>query len=312
MRQIDNNGPASPVYFGFESERGKICCIVQYFRCTIIIENDHVIVDDAFSSDAPHQFLMALNGHYMFIRVFVEQERVPAPPPLLFSIRPKDQAFHEEVTKAYVDRMRQLADAWIETGRTNGVEEPRKRKLTSELWRTLNEWAARNQPDLCFTHSGEREVLLPACKIDYGAPLDAALNDAVRFFGRFLDSPYRTRLFKCQWCNEYYFTQRQPVDRVEFGTYCPKHRQRASAKRSNASRRDPEHQTKLRLAVDAWGSAPEALSDAAKLVWVADEINKGLRDGKLLHYYAPIKRNFVKRHLDEIKAEAQGRAHAQS
>lgn len=272
-----------------------------------------MILDDAFdNADTSQAFLTLLNGQYVrFIPGFVEQEVVPGPQSG-FRLRPKDASLDQAVREVYVNRLRALVDAWIETGRTDAADEPSQRKLTRELKLTLWKWGERNPPELGFEDSGETVVYLPAPRINYGSPLATALNNAIQFFARFLDSPYRFRLFKCQRCAVYYFSKREPRSVIKFGTYCPAHRHQATAKRSNARRRDPERETKLQLAVETWLRAPEGLSDTKKLEQVVREVNAALRKSKRLHRCGPIQRNFVTRHRAEIESRAERRSHAQS
>src|SRR5258708_17567775 len=186
-------------------------------------------IDTGFTWDAPWQFLMALNESYMFIPAgLTQQVRVPEPPPLNYSLRPKDKALDQEARQAYVAQLRHLADEWINTGRHGNVESPLERKLNRNLMRTLNTWAAENRPDISFNDAGETVLLMPSTKIDYNAPIAAAKNAAV-LFAVFLDSPFRYRLFKCLRCNAYYYTQRQPRGPIKYGTYCSLHRNAASA-----------------------------------------------------------------------------------
>ena len=103
-----------------------------------------MVLDDGFTADAPWQFLMALNGSPMFVRAFVEQERVPAPAPLNFCLRPKDEHLHRQAQETFVSHLRRLADEWIGTGRDSSGqgEEPGKRRLTQGLRRIVNDWWA--------------------------------------------------------------------------------------------------------------------------------------------------------------------------
>jgi hypothetical protein len=121
----------------------------------------------------------------------------PRTAPFELLVAPERSSPREEARQAYVANRRQLADAWINTGRRGDVEVPRERKLNQNLWRTLHDWAAENRPDISFADSGETVLVMPATKIDYKSPIAAAKKAAVLLFGVFLDSPFRSRLFKC-------------------------------------------------------------------------------------------------------------------
>jgi len=241
---------------------------------------------------------MALNGHLPFIPRFVEQKRVPAPAPLNFWLRPKDEDLDRQVCASYVSRLRDLADQWIETGRGEADgESPNERKLPFELHEVLNGWASRNRPDMDLDQFGNTVVWMPACKKDFSSVLDAALEDAIRFFARFLDSPLRYQLCKCRSCGEYYCTRRIPRGFIKYGTYCEKHRHIASAKRANERMRVPERHRKLELAKRAWAKLPKRIKDeGAQALWVAEQVNKDLKYDETL-----IKRHWVTRYKNEIQ-----------
>jgi hypothetical protein len=262
-----------------------------------------VRIDQGFSPDAPLHFLMALNDSPFIIPSFVSSKRVPGPPPLNFSLRSKDEALEQEASEAYIDHLRRLADEWIDSGksRSGEGENPVERRLTPNLRELLDGWASRNKPFIGFKPSGDIVLFMPACKMDFSSPLEAARNEAVRLFATFMDSPHRSRLCKCRRCNVYYYTQRQPRGYIKNGTYCPKHRNSASANRSNLRRRIPERKRKLNLASRCWGRWPKRLTDAGtQAQWVAETVNE-----KLDRYCTPISRNWVTRNRAEIGAEAQ-------
>lgn len=253
-------------------------------------------VDYSFTPDAPWQFLMALNASYMFIPQLTELERIPAPPPLNYSWRPKDNALDQEVREACVSHLRRLADEWINSGRWGDVDSPLERELNSELRWILNVWAGANKPDITFDKSGNTVLQMPPIEIDYKSPVAAAKNAAVLLFGVFLDTPFRSRLFKCQQCKIYYYTERKPRGPIKYGTYCSLHRHAASARRSNEQRRGPEHERKLDLAAQCWKRWPKRMTDKGQQAeWVAAEVNR-----RLDRVYSEIKRNWVTRNRAAI------------
>jgi hypothetical protein len=214
-------------------------------------------------------------------------------------LRPKDEALDQQVCDAYIARLRQLTDQWIETARdTVGEgESPLDRKLSGPLHKVLSDWASRNRPDISFDRSGNTVVLMPACKMNFSSPLEAALEDAVRFFARFLESPLRYQLCNCRSCGEYYCTQRLPRGVIKYGTYCEKHRHIASAKRANERTRVPEHARKIELAKKVWSKWPKRITDeGGQAQWIAEQVNKNLQYDE-----TPIKRNWVTRYRAAIQ-----------
>jgi hypothetical protein len=259
-------------------------------------------IDEGFSPDAPWHFLLALNDSPVIMPNFVESERVPKPPPVNFSRRSKDEALEQQAGKAYIEHLRSLADEWIDSGKASqGGEDPAQRKLSSSLLELLNGWTSRNKPLIGFKSSGDIVLFMPACKLDFRAPLESARDEAVRLFATFMTSPQRCMLYKCRRCKVYYFTQRRPRGFIKNGTYCPEHRNSASANRSNQRKREPERARKLDLASRCWGCWPKRLTEAGtQAQWVAETANE-----KLEHYYTPISRNWVTRNRAEIEAMAQ-------
>lgn len=262
-------------------------------------------LEPGFERDAPYQVLMALNWAPTLIPVFAEQIRIPAPPPLNFSLRPKNAELHKATQEAFVKELRSLVDAWIETGRdpSGFGEEPRGRKLLGNLRQTVNGWWARNRPDVLAGESGEPEILMPVHKINFTGngllinPLDAVREEAIRWFAWFLNFPHRYRLCKCRLCEEYYLTQREPRGRIEYGTYCARHRHQASATRSYEAKHGPAVARRLDVAAKYWGKWPKAVGgDAGKRAqWVATKVNIELPK------WTPIRRNWVTLHHREIE-----------
>jgi len=261
---------------------------------------------EGFESDAPHRFLMVLKGSWTFIPVFVDQKRVPAPPPLHYEFAPKDEALNKQAQETFVSHMRGLADEWINTGRdaSGEGEEPGKRMLTTGLKRIMSEWAAGNRPDIRFDESGELVVSMPVRKVNFTGdgvpigPLDAAKQEAVRWFAGFLDSPYAYRLCKCRSCNEYYYTERRAKGWIEYGTYCPRHRHLASAMRSYEARQAPAQERRLDVAAQYWGKWPKSMStdECKQLQWIAKKVNENVS-----LKWTPIRRNWVTLHGAEIE-----------
>jgi hypothetical protein len=264
-----------------------------------------------FTSDFPEELLLALNGSRAFMPNFAGLERTPAPPPLKFSLRVKDEALHRRSQEAFLSRLRGLADAWIETGReaSGEGEDPNRRKLTRGLRRVVNEWWARNRPDVIAEYDGEPALSMPLFKVNFTGdgtplqPMDAASEEAVRWFSWFLNLPHRLRLCKCRSCSEYYYTGHRPKGRISYGTYCPTHRHRQTARRSNERRRVPIREQKLDIAARCWGTWPKTVrGDGRQAQWVAEKINEQIRKE---FDWAPVKRNWVTHHGAEIERRSR-------
>lgn len=267
-------------------------------------------LEAGFASDFPHWFLAALNARPIFIPTFVAQERIPAPPPLEFRLVPKDDALHRRSQEAFLARLRGLAEKWIETGREapGEGEDPTKRKLDGELWHVVNDWWVRNPPDVLAASSGEPTLSMPHFKVNFtgsGVPLnpvESAGEEAVRWFAWFLALPHRYRLCRCRSCGEYYYTQRKPKGRIEFGTYCARHRHRASATRSNELSRGPAHERRLEVASKCWGQWPKRIGEdeGRQAQWIARKVNDTVSPK-----WTRISRNWVTLHRAEIERRSR-------
>jgi hypothetical protein len=204
-------------------------------------------------------------------------------------------------------------------------EAPTERKLTRALKRVLYDWTAGNGPRIDFEDSGEWVVTLPdSLKVNFlgegtrCTPLESAQQEAVRWFAKFLDSPLRYSLCKCRSCDEYYYTERTPRGRIEFGTYCPRHRQSASARRSYEARRAPAQDKRLSIAAAWWGKWPKSMTDEGQQArWIARKVNEGVSPK-----WTRIGRNWVTLHKSEIERRScalhgnsqttKGKVHAES
>jgi hypothetical protein len=256
----------------------------------------------------PQAFLMTLNSSREFIQTLADMERSPAPPSLKFHLRVKDVALNQQLQDAFLSHLRYLVDEWIATGRDNfgQGEEPGKRKLApgTGLKRILSKWAAGNKPDIRFDASGELVVEMPVHKRNFtgeGIPLtpeEAAKQEAVRWFGGFLDSQYRYRLCKCRSCHVHYYTERQPKGRIEYGTYCARHRHTASAMRSYEANNGPAQKRRLEVAAQWWGRWPKKLegNEDQQRVWIARKVNENVSPK-----WTRISRNWVTLHREEIE-----------
>jgi hypothetical protein len=84
---------------------------------------------------------------------------------------------------------------------------------------------------------------------------------------------------------------------IKYGTYCPLHRNAASANRSNQQKRVPEHERKLGLAAQWWNRWPKRMIDKGEQAeWIAAKVKRGLDSNS-----TEIKRNWVTRNRAAIE-----------
>jgi len=255
-------------------------------------------IDNPRRRDNQYFLLHLLQGHEFLGYGFTELVNTGLPPDI-GGVRYKDPEHARRVAKFYVFCLRTVVDAWIESGRNGLFENPLKRQLSEPLMNALIRWSSDHRTELSFKWwTGEPTLYIPACRQhDPENPFRNAWNDAIRLFAQFLDSPYRYRIAKCrsEGCT-YFYTDRIPRGPLKFGTYCPAHRQIASAKRSVVRKRNAMQENRIKIAKQLWGRwPPEARTERTRLLWLTTELN-----GKQSKAFPTIKINWVTRHLKEI------------
>jgi hypothetical protein len=230
---------------------------------------------------------------------------------------------------AFKESLRVLVNAWIESGRTEGIEQPWERVVPPELRDCLKDYVWRNPPLLQFTAEGpalsiyphtwdsHKELpllLLKSVTADLqDTPLTLKImafvaDAAIAVFLQMLDSPGRTRLFRCDECRTYFLRQRMPKKDtpIERGSYCEncKREGKDRIRRTEDSRGKRTGQM-IEWAADAWLQWKRDRRHGERAEWVAREVN-----AKLGKTRDPIKTNWVTRHKAEIEAEVERRDHA--
>lgn len=155
-------------------------------------------------------------------------------PPHIGGLRYGDPIHAQRVAKFHIFSLRTLLDNWIESGREGMYENVRKRHLPQPIMAALMHWSSKRSPELSFQWWDGS----PSLYIQVGGtatrnvPFETR-GTAILLFARLLDSPYRYRIAKCrfQGCT-YYYTDRVPRGPLKYGTFCPAHRQKASAIRA--------------------------------------------------------------------------------
>lgn len=221
-------------------------------------------------------------------------------PPQIGGLRYEDLVHTQRVAKFHIFCLRVLADNWIESGREGIYEDVRKRHLSEAMMDTLMRWSGTKRVELSFQHwDGAPALYIPVGRNhDPEHPFANSWDAALLLFARFLDSPYRYRIAKCRFpgCT-YYYTDRVPKAPLQYGTYCPTHRQNASASRAEYRKRNDTHENRIRIAHSLWGAWPPACrTEKSQRVWLAAEICH-----KQSKAYKSIEVNWVTHHLKEIK-----------
>lgn len=230
--------------------------------------------------------------------------------------------------------LRGWVDAWINSAKTEDGEQPRKRSYSPEF---LQEYIVRNPPLLRPGAEGPCLVLVPSVW-DKQKRLPASVriewekarsqwpdtespsaqfmqritpfvwDAAIALFLQLLDSPSKTRLFRCDGCGTYFFLQRLPRKDtpIKRGSWCAncKRDGRDRARRTNESRNQRTEKL-IELAAYEWPRWKQDWRHGERSEWVAKQVNK-----KLPAIANHIAKNWVTRHQKEIEAEVERRKHA--
>ena len=221
-------------------------------------------------------------------------------PPHIGGLRYEDPIYAQRVAKFHIFSLRTLVDNWIESGREGMYEDVRKRHLSAPMMAALTHWSSKRAPELSFQWwDGSPSLYLPVGREhNPECPFRNAWDTAILLFARLLDSPYRYRIAKCRCLGcTYYYTDRVPKGPLQYGTFCPAHRQKASASRAEYRKRNATHENRIRIAHSLCGTwPPDCRTEKSRRVWLAAEISR-----KQSKAYSPIKINWVTRHLNEIE-----------
>lgn len=220
---------------------------------------------------------------------------------------------YELASQTFTQSLRLLIDEWLDSGRDeNGVEEPHNRRPGRHGLEALIYFDQKVPVASSRIENGERMIYLPAERRTNRAngaenPVYDAKRDALLMFSEFMDRPeLKARLAKCRRCGIYYLNKRKLAARYEAGTFCAACRSKVSAARSESDRRKERKGLLDVLFAEAWKRSESKRFDVHPSIWIADEVNKELRQ----RGEDPIKRNsvtiFIKAALKKAAEEASG------
>lgn len=234
--------------------------------------------------------LAALNGH-------LPRERINA---IVGGVR------SQRTVETFRSALRGLVDAWIESGRgSNGVDCPRERAVRRNVQFVLLGYSKRNAVRWNYR---DGRLRIYATLRSHGNQEQDAFDAAALLFILLLDSPGRARLARCDDCGTYFLRRRTPKKDtpIKRGSFCPEHKGKGSAKRTEKSRESRKNEL-IKRAADLWLKWKPARRYGKRSVWVADMVNQDLPDGA-----EAITGKWVTQNQQKIEAEAEGRNHAKS
>jgi len=173
--------------------------------------------------------------------------------------------------------LRGLVDAWIDSGKSNGVESPHERIVPRHIQAVLVGYSHRNPVrwDYSASDGGLRIYATLRNRTDDRAR--AALDTASVLFIRLLNWRARARLARCDECGTYFLRKRMPKKgmNIKRGSFCPKDKGKGSAKRTNAGR-ERKRGGLVARAAEFWPKWKPARRYGERSVWVARQMNAGI------------------------------------
>ena len=236
-----------------------------------------------------------------------------------------------------------LVDEWIDSAKSQDDERPWERIVPAKSG--LQNYITRNPPVLIFGEGASRawlpdevpslvmwphnfiekekqcvfteedEIFLLFRKYAITQSLDKqllrtllslAFDAAAALFLQLLDSPERTRLFRCDGCQKYFMRTRTPRTNTPIfrGSYCAECKGKGAARRTTASRTNRTEEM-IGWAADVWEQWRQDRRHGEREDWVARKINARLPASR-----NPIARNWVTRYRTRIEVEVERRNHA--
>jgi hypothetical protein len=217
---------------------------------------------------------------------------------------------------ALVNTLRELVDQWIDSGKSDGIEEAWRRNIkwqppTSRkpIAETLSDYRRRNPPQAETGDDGRFEILMLPDSRASTEPLERARDMAIYYFVCLLDldSPMRERLSRCDGCGAYFVRVKAPKKGapIYHGTFCEKCKHKGGARRTVDSR---SRQTKEKIgwAADCWTNWTKR--KGLRSAWIAEQVNRRVVRHPIS--WGTITGKWVTRHQKEIEAEVERRNNA--
>jgi len=211
------------------------------------------------------------------------------------------------VERLFVSTLKELVDAWIESGRQGEVDSPFERAVPAQV----GKFTARNRPVIRLVDGRVRYSVCSPIPSMAENPEPAARDYAAYWFIHLLDSPMRERLSRCEECGEYFLRKRMPKRGcpIKRGMYCHKHRGKARA-RSMKSIRDDRSDELVRLAGKFWLKWNSQKDYKTRSKWIANRMNEELPDWAGAYFQnrdGTATGRWVTEHQTEIEADVERR-----
>jgi len=207
--------------------------------------------------------------------------------------------FHGGGNVTYFEVLQQLIDRWIASGRERAEDGTLWQQPT--LFQVLTEYLSDNPAKVILGMDGRLEMELPQPKLyPKREAVRQAQEEAAFTVVRFLNSPTKYKISRCDHCKDYFMKKRVPRSGTvnKRGAFCsnPKCRTRGSVNRTNASR-DVRMDKLVSTAAMFWPHFKATKLRPNRSKWVADKVNQALR----LKEEKRKTGNWVTRHENDIE-----------
>lgn len=214
----------------------------------------------------------------------------------------------------FVNTLRGLVDQWIDSGKSDGIEEAWKRNIKWQpptslkpIAETLSDYRDRNPPQAVTGDDGRFEIWMVPASLASTEPLRRARDLAIYQFVALLDYPGRERISRCDKCGKYFARVRAPKKDmpIKNGTFCENCKGGGGARRTLSTRIRRSSQM-IAWAAECWPKWTERRGLRSE--WIAEKVNRQVERQPIT--WATITGNWVTRHQTEIETEVERRNHA--
>ncbi len=234
------------------------------------------------------------------------------------AVRPgeTDKALIEQAASARLSTLGSLVDQWIESGKNvdgSGADSPWARNIdwTGESYSTalsvpLSKAIEGGKAQIQLLKEGRLMVSTHLLYYKHTDPLLRARELGIGDFISLLEVPTRERLSRCDECKKYFVNARAPKKDalILHGTFCGGCKGKGGAIRTVGTRKRRNNRLVM-LAAQLWPKWKPSHRSGTQSIWVANQVNKLLRQGE-----QPITGKWVTQNRVKIQTEIVGKNNA--
>lgn len=214
----------------------------------------------------------------------------------------------QDAEARFFTSLRELVDQWLDSSRDGLHARPYDRTIiwSFPLSKEVYQFATSNSTTVIdSTGQISQKLSVP---LRQKASLGNQLHEQAIFaFLQLMNSPRRSRLFRCDGCRRYFVQRRDPRKEILRGIFCKKCKKtgRPGKVRMDATN-DNRTKELVRLAADYWPRWDPKKHRFTRSKWVAANMQDSLPEWR-----TSLSGNWVTRHAEEIEAEVERRRYAE-